>query len=274
MGEVVEVFDTTLRDGTQREGVSLSAADKMRIAERLEFSSASPSSKAAGPARTRRTRSSSRARARAHVGQRAQIVAFGATRRADVRAADDPSLRALVEAGHERRRDLRQVVDACTSSACCARRAKRTCGMIRRDRRLLRAQGKRVIYDAEHFFDGWRADAEYALETLQAAARGGAETVVLCDNHGGSLPWTIADGARVAHAALGDTRLGNPRARRRRLRRGQHARRGARRRAPRAGHHHNGWASAAATRTCARVIPDLELKLGHALSAGRRALRS
>jgi 2-isopropylmalate synthase len=80
--------------------------------------------------------------------------------------------------------------------------------MIEESVAFLRAEGRRVIYDAEHFFDGWRADPEYALATLGAAQRGGAETIVLCDTNGGSLPWQIEDGVIAARAGLGDTRLG------------------------------------------------------------------
>ena len=80
----------------------------------------------------------------------------------------------------------------CTSPMCCERRSTRTCGLSRRAWRICGPQGRRVIYDAEHFFDGYKADQAYALETLRAAARGGAETVVLCDTNGGTMPWEIA----------------------------------------------------------------------------------
>ena len=72
----------------------------------------------------------------------------------------------------------------------------------------LREQGRRVIYDAEHFFDGYKADPSYALETLQAAVRGGAEMFVLCDTNGGAMPWEVKDATREIQSALGDARLG------------------------------------------------------------------
>jgi 2-isopropylmalate synthase len=258
MGDAVEVFDTTLRDGTQREGVSLSAADKLRIAERLDelgvafIEGGWPGSNPKD--------AEFFARARERSWQRAEIVAFGATRRADVRAEADPSLRALVEAG------TRVVCIFGKSWTLHVERVLRTTRqenlrMIEETVAFLRAQGKRVIYDAEHFFDGWRADAAYAIETLQAAARGGAETIVLCDTNGGSLPWTIADGVRVAHGALGDTRLGI------------HAHDDAgcgvanTLAAVRAGARHvqgtiNGWGERCGNANLCAVIPDLELKLG------------
>jgi 2-isopropylmalate synthase len=199
MAELVEIFDTTLRDGTQREGLSLSAADKLRIAERLDelgvafIEGGWPGSNPKD--------AEFFARARAQTWRHAEIVAFGATRRLGVAAADDPSLRALVDAGTKVcaifgktwtlhvERVLRTTLDE-------------NLRMIEESVAFLRAQGRRVIYDAEHFFDGWRTNPEYALATLQAAARGGAETVVLCDTNGGSLPWQVAEVVRAVRAEL------------------------------------------------------------------------
>jgi len=255
----VEVFDTTLRDGTQREGVSLSAADKLRIAERLDqlgvafIEGGWPGSNPKD--------AEFFARARERSWQRAAIVAFGATRRAGARAADDASLRALVDAG------TRVVSIFGKSWTLHVERVLRTTreenlAMIEETVAFLRAQGKRVIYDAEHFFDGWRADAAYAIATLEAAARGGAETIVLCDTNGGSLPWQIADGVRVAAAALGDG-----------VRLGIHAHDDGgcgvanTLSAVRAGARHvqgtiNGWGERCGNANLCAVIPDLELKLG------------
>jgi 2-isopropylmalate synthase len=133
--------------------------------------------------------------------------------------------------------------------------------MIEETVAFLRAQGKRVIYDAEHFFDGWRTDADYALATLQAAARGGAETVVLCDTNGGSLPWQVADAVGAALAAVPSVRLGI------------HAHDDAgcgvanTLTAVHAGARHvqgtiNGWGERCGNANLCAVIPDLELKLG------------
>jgi 2-isopropylmalate synthase len=264
----VEVFDTTLRDGTQREGVSLSAADKLRIAERLDqlgvgfIEGGWPGSNPKD--------AEFFARARERVWQRAHIVAFGATRRAGGRADEDPSLRAIVDAG------TKVVAVFGKSWALHVERVLRTTLaenllMIEETVAFLRAQGKRVIYDAEHFFDGWRASAGYALETLQAAARGGAETIVLCDSNGGSLPWEIGDGVGAARQTLGETRLGI------------HAHDDAgcgvanTLAAVRAGARHvqgtiNGWGERCGNANLCAVIPDLELKLGmRCLPAGALA---
>jgi 2-isopropylmalate synthase len=191
----IEIFDTTLRDGTQREGISLSAADKLRIAERLD--SLGVTFIEGGWPGSNPKDAEFFARAQTRRFSHAELVAFGATRRPSLRAADDPSLQALVAAG----------TNVCALfgkswvlhvervlKTDCAENLK----MIEESVRMLRDAGKRVIYDAEHFFDGWRADGDYALETLRAAARGGAETLVLCDTNGGSLPWQIAEGVRAA----------------------------------------------------------------------------
>ena len=231
----VEVFDTTLRDGTQARGRL--ALGRGQAAHRRAARSARRRLHRGRLARLEpEGRGVLRARARAHLAARRdrRVRRHAAARTS--RAEDDASLRALVEAG------TRVVCIFGKSWTLHVERVLRTTrdenlAMIEETVAFLRAQGKRVIYDAEHFFDGWRADAEYALETLRAAARGGAETIVLCDTNGGSLPWQIADG--VARRARGRRRRRaprHPRARRRRLRRGQLARRGARRRAPRAGH--------------------------------------
>ena len=191
----VEVFDTTLRDGAQREGISYSVEDKLRIARKLDelgvtyieggWPGSNPKDAAFFEAVLR------------HPWSGAQIVAFGATRRAGLKPGDDPSLRALVDAGTE----------VCSifgkSSLFQVREVLRvTPGenllMIEETVAWLRAQGRRVIYDAEHFFDGYREDAAYALDTLRAAARGGAETLVLCDTNGGSLPWQVEAAVRAA----------------------------------------------------------------------------
>src|SRR5206468_2925384 len=133
--------------------------------------------------------------------------------------------------------------------------------MIEESIAFLRASGRRVVYDAEHFFDGWRADPSYALATLAAAARGGAETIVLCDTNGGSLPWQITDGVMAAGQMVPDVRLGI------------HAHDDAgcavanSLSAVRAGARHvqgtiNGWGERCGNANLCAIIPDLELKLG------------
>src|SRR5471032_528446 len=185
---MIQVYDTTLRDGTQREGISLSGADKLRIARKLDelgvafIEGGWPGSNPKDAVFFER--------ARHETWAQAKIVAFGATRRASLKPADDPSVRALVEAGTQvcaifGKSSVLQVKEVLRTTL------EENLKMIEDTVAYLKAQGKRVIYDAEHFFDGYRLDSTYALQTLQAAVRGGAETIVLCDTNGGSLPWQV-----------------------------------------------------------------------------------
>jgi 2-isopropylmalate synthase len=195
----ITIYDTTLRDGTQREGISLSVADKLRIARRLDdlgvafveggFPGSNPKDVEFF------------ARARDLEWHTATLVAFGATRRAGIAPEEDPSLRGLVDAG----------TSVCTvfgkSWTLHATEVLRVSldenlALIEDSVAFLRAAGRRVFYDAEHFFDGHAADPAYALATVQAAARGGAEAVILCDTNGGTLPWRVGDVTRAVVAAL------------------------------------------------------------------------
>ncbi len=195
----VDVFDTTLRDGTQREGLSLSCEDKVRIAQRLDALGVAfveggwPGSNPKDAEFFRRARDLE--------WKRAAIVAFGATRRAEANVADDPSVRALLDA----RTDVCAVFGK--SSVLHVTEVLRTTRdenlrMIEETVAFLCKNGRRVIYDGEHFFDGWIEDASYALETLRAAARGGAETLVLCDTNGGILPWQIGEVVALVRRAI------------------------------------------------------------------------
>jgi len=117
-------------------------------------------------------------------------------------AEDDANIRALVESGAPvctvvGKTWTLHVTDVLRTTL------EENLRIIERSLAYLAAQGRRVIYDAEHFFDGYRADPAYALETLRAAIRGGAETLVLCDTNGGSMPWQIGAAVREVKAALG-----------------------------------------------------------------------
>jgi 2-isopropylmalate synthase len=190
----VDLYDTTLRDGVQREGLSLSLDDKLKVAQRLDrlgvqyIEGGYPGSNARDQEFF--------ARAAAMTWQSATIVAFGSSRYKDNRAEEDPSLRALVDAGTS------VVTIVCKNSASQVRDVlgvplSQNLEMITDSVAFLRNHGKRVFYDAEHFFDGYRADAAYAMDCLRAAATAGAEVLVLCDTNGGTLPHDIA--AIVAH---------------------------------------------------------------------------
>lgn len=190
MGEpgLVEAYDTTLRDGTQREGLSLSCDDKIRIARRLDTLGVSfveggwPGSNPKDVEFFQRALDTDWAAT--------TITAFGATRRKGCGPEDDASLRALLDSGASTCTIFGKTWNLHVTEVLRAGLDQNLL-MIEESVAYLRGEGRRVIYDAEHFFDGWRADAVYALETLRAAVRGGAETIVLCDTNGGSLPWDV-----------------------------------------------------------------------------------
>jgi 2-isopropylmalate synthase len=195
----IDIYDTTLRDGTQREGISLACTDKLRIARALDALGVAfieggwPGSNPKDAEFFRLARDVS--------WTTSVISAFGSTRRADRGVEDDPSLAALVESGAPvctifGKSAVHHVTEVLRTSL------DENLRMIEDTVRFLRSAGRRVIYDAEHFFDGWREDAAYALETLLAAERGGAEAVVLCDTNGGTLPWHVETRVREVACEL------------------------------------------------------------------------
>ena len=200
MTAAVEIYDTTLRDGSQRAGISYSVADKLRIARALDALGV-PFVEAGWPGSNPKD-AELFARLRREPLARATLCAFGATRRVDRACADDASLIALVEAatpvctifGKSSRFQAVEILGAT---------AEDNLRMIAETVAFLRAAGRRVIYDAEHFAAGFAADPAYALATLAAAARAGAETVVLCDTTGGALPWEVEAAVRAARDHLG-----------------------------------------------------------------------
>jgi 2-isopropylmalate synthase len=264
----IQIFDTTLRDGTQREGLSLSVEDKLRVATRLDCFGVAfieggwPGSNPKDVEFFERARDLD--------WETAKITAFGSTRRAGIAAEDDPQLASLLAAG---------------TSVCCIFgktstyqvrevlriELEKNLEMIEESVAFLKAHGRRVIYDAEHFFDGYKLDPSYALETIAAAHRGGAEAIALCDTNGGSMPWEVEEIVREARAAVPDALLGchmhddggcgvaNSVA------------------AVRAGARHvqgtiNGYGERCGNANLSAIIPNLELKLGmRCLPEGRLA---
>ncbi len=202
MADTVLLYDTTLRDGMQGEGMSLSVGEKVRVAHALDslgihlieagFPGSNPKEAAlfdvlAGESFTH-----------------AEVAAFGMTRRRDAEAGDDPGLRVLAD---------------CFASVCTLvgktwslhlEKVTRVdpeenLAMIEESVAFLAGQGKRVVYDAEHFFDAYRDDPGYAIRCLRAAAEAGAENLTLCDTNGSTLPGAIAEATgRVVHE-LGQT---------------------------------------------------------------------
>ncbi len=185
----VDVFDTTLRDGAQFEGISLTVEDKLRIAEQLDWLGVRWIEGGYPQANPKDAEFFQRAPSELSLAA-ADLVAFGSTRRPLGKVDDDPTLQALL--------------DADTSTVCIVGKswdfhvteALRTTldegvSMVGDSVRHLKAAGRRVFFDAEHFFDGYKANPEYALRVLEAAATAGVDTLVLCDTNGGSLPHEV-----------------------------------------------------------------------------------
>ncbi|MEC4017654.1 citramalate synthase [Streptomyces sp. H27-D2] len=200
-----QLYDTTLRDGTQQEGLVLTVEDKLAVARHLDAFGVGFSEGGWPGAVPKDTEFFRRARSELHLAN-AQLAAFGATRRPGALVAVDPQVRALLEA------ETPVVTLVAKSHTRHVELALRTTlaenlAMIGSTVRHLVHAGRRVFVDAEHYFDGFRANREYALEVVRTAAEAGAETVVLCDTNGGSLPDEV--GAVVADT-LGATgaRLG------------------------------------------------------------------
>jgi 2-isopropylmalate synthase len=198
--EQVKLYDTTLRDGMQGEGMSLSASERVRVVQALDalgvqmieagFPSSNPKEEELF------------ARLAELELEQATVCAFGMTRRRDTAAERDPALRTLVECfapvvtlvGKSWGLHLEKVIRVSHEE---------NLAMIADSVDFCRAQGKRVVYDAEHFFDAWRDDRAYALQCLGAAVDAGAENVTLCDTNGSSLPDQIAVATRAVVAELG-----------------------------------------------------------------------
>ena len=193
------LYDTTLRDGLGMEGLSLSLEDKLLIVQKLDelgidyIEGGYPGSNPKDAEFFQR--------AKALTLKHAKLVAFGSTRRAGGDAATDPAIRAVLDAetpaitlvGKSSSRQAREVLQTTEEENLL---------MIRDSIEYLVGQGREVTFDAEHYFDGYREDPEYALASLRAAERGGATTVALCDTNGGTMPWEIEAAVRAAREAV------------------------------------------------------------------------
>jgi 2-isopropylmalate synthase len=190
MNQQVYIYDTTLRDGSQGEGISFSLEDKVKIASRLDdigihfIEGGWPGSNAKDAEFFRRIRSVPL--------KQAQIAAFGSTRRAGLACDADPQVRVLLEAqtpivtlvGKSWDLHVHHVLETTFEE---------NLAMIGDTVRYLKEHGRRVFYDAEHYFDGYKANREYALACMRAAQEAGAEFIILCDTNGGTMPWEIEE---------------------------------------------------------------------------------
>ncbi|MSQ30898.1 MAG: citramalate synthase [Dehalococcoidia bacterium] len=195
----IQLYDTTLRDGLGMEGLSLSLADKLLIAQKLDdlgvhyIEGGYPGSNPKDAEFFERASELDL--------KHAKLVAFGSTRRVGGNAATDAAIQSVLRAhtpvvtlvGKSSAAQVREVLETTEEE---------NLAMIRDSIAYLVGEGREVIFDAEHFFDSYRDDPEYALATLRAAERAGAATVTLCDTNGGTLPGAIQSAVRAAHAAV------------------------------------------------------------------------
>jgi 2-isopropylmalate synthase len=201
----IQLYDTTCRDGTQGEGISLSVDDKLKITCLLDelgvgyVEGGWPGSNPKDADFFERVK-------RQHLSH-ARIAAFGCTCRVGSTPEEDSNIQALLSA------ETPVVTVVGKSSELHAREVLRATleenlDVIRESLAYLKGHGREVVYDAEHFFDGYKADARYALSTLRAAMEGGADTLVLCDTNGGSLPWEVEAISRKIRSEFPQTTLG------------------------------------------------------------------
>jgi 2-isopropylmalate synthase len=189
MSRKIQIYDTTLRDGAQGEGISFSSGDKIRIAERLDAFGIHYI-EGGWPGSNPKDMDFFTEAAKRKFKQ-AKVAAFGSTRRANTKCNDDPQIDMLLKAntpvvtlvGKTWSLHVREVIRTTPEE---------NVAMIADSVRFFKEHGKEVVYDAEHFFDGYKDDPRYALATLQAAQDSGADIVVLCDTNGGTMPGEVS----------------------------------------------------------------------------------
>lgn len=201
LGGTFQVYDTTLRDGAQQEGIALSVADKLAIAVMLDELGVGFIEGGWPGAVPKDTEFFKRAAKELDL-RNAELAAFGATRKAGTRATDDPQVRALLDS------EAPVVAVVAKHDIRHAERALRTTGeenlaMIADTVALLVREGRRVVVDAEHFFDGYRYDAAYSTQAVLTAFEAGAEVVALCDTNGGMVPSWVTQIVQDVRAAVG-----------------------------------------------------------------------
>ncbi|HEY5792479.1 MAG TPA: citramalate synthase, partial [Chthoniobacterales bacterium] len=201
----VSLYDTTLRDGTQGTGISFSVPDKIRVARKLDdfgmdyieggWPGSNPRDAAFFEEAAKLT------------WKHAKLAAFGSTRRAKVRAEEDSQVRMLLDA----RTPVVTIVGKTWPlhvTEVLGISLEENLAMIEDTVRYLKAQGREVFYDAEHFFDSYKESPEYSLETLRAAHRGGADVLVLCETNGGNLPDFVGEATRAVLEAIPGAQVG------------------------------------------------------------------
>jgi len=188
--EELRIYDTTLRDGSQREGISYSPADKLKITKKLDelgidyIEGGWPGSNPKDIEYFERVQELDL--------EHAQVVAFGSTRRANLAPQDDKNLNSILDSGVEAATIFGKAWDFHVTDALDVS-LEENLAMVESSIRYLKEKGLTVFFDAEHFFDGYKANPDYALQVLQAAEKGGADNLVLCDTNGGRMPIEVRE---------------------------------------------------------------------------------
>ena len=195
----IELYDTTLRDGAQREGISFSVLDKLHIAQKLDEFGVDYIEGGWPGANPKDNEFFQRA---IDIGfKHARLVAFGSTRKAGVAVETDTNIRALIDS----RAPVVTLVGKSSApqvEKVLATSLDENINMVADSIHYLKSRGRTVFFDAEHFFDGYKADKQYSLKVLAAAADAGVDCLVLCDTNGGTLPDEIAEAVRTVATAI------------------------------------------------------------------------
>lgn len=201
----IQVYDSTLRDGAQAQGISYSVEDKIKIVERLDALGVS-FIEAGNPGSNPKDLEFFK-RVSALKLKNAKIIAFGSTRKVGIRVEDDNNVQSLLQAGTQAIAIFGKSWDYQVTDILRTTLAENL-AMIADTVAFMKAQGKVVVFDAEHFFDGYKANPEYAMQSLAAAADAGADCLCLCDTNGGTFPDGIAEITRLVVARFPQTAVG------------------------------------------------------------------
>ncbi len=204
MSRKIEIFDSTLRDGAQARGINYSLSDKLQMLRLLD-SLGVDYIEAGNPASNPKERQFFEEAVKVGL-KNAKHVAFGSTRRKNTPVKDDLGVKALMDAGTDTVAVFGKAWDLHATEVIGTTLEENLC-MIFDTLKYLKDSGKEVIFDAEHFFDGYKANPSYAVEVLKTACRAGADTIVLCDTNGGTMPDDIGEAVRASLEAV-DRKLG------------------------------------------------------------------
>lgn len=204
-GRTVEIYDVTLRDGTQGESISFSIHDKLRVTEKLDDLGVHYI-EGGWPGSNERDKGYFEEAGKLGLGN-AQIAAFGSTRRAKKTCEEDPSIQALVSAGTPVVTIVGKSWDFQVTEALKIE-LEENLELVRDSIEYLKRNADKVFFDAEHFFDGYAKNPEYSMKVLEVALSAGADAVVLCDTNGGSMPWQVEAAVRNVNSAFDGPNIG------------------------------------------------------------------